>query len=428
MEEKYYETTSSLVIGIIFLVLGIVLLIGREQMYHYMVSIVVFVLLAKSFLNMVRFFFRKKNCHDGNQNFLSSMFHLFLSFLFCFIPNLSLGIVPFLFAIYLIIIGFSRFIMCFVSIKNGEFLEFTSIFMGIIYIGIAVPILKSPVTNLDTFLICFSFYVLLLGGSFLYDFMIQSFSIKEREKFKRSIRITLPKIVESIIPYSVMMEINRNLEEKSGYQYSYCFDLEDSLSDLNILIHTSNRGMNRMGHIDIFFEGNVISYGNYDEGSRRWKEIFGDGVLFITKKYKEYINFCIDNSKKTVFDFGIRLSEKQKRQVREKIKELLDNTVSWNFREDKKYSNGNSYAAKLYKKTNAKFYKFKKGKYKTYFVLGTNCCFLVDDVVGKSGMDILSMNGIITPGTYYDYLNRKLKLKKSNVISKEIYNFDRRAK
>ena len=42
-------------------------------------------------------------------------------------------------------------------------------------------------------------------------------------------------------------------------------------------------------------------------------------------------------------------------------------------------------------------------------------------------MDILSINGIITPGTYYDYLNRALKLKRSNVISKEIYNFDRKA-
>ena len=46
---------------------------------------------------------------------------------------------------------------------------------------------------------------------------------------------------------------------------------------------------------------------------------------------------------------------------------------------------------------------------------------------GKSGMDILSINGLITPGTYYDYLNRKLKGKNSNIIYKEIYNKDRRA-
>ena len=182
-----------------------------------------------------------------------------------------------------------------------------------------------------------------------------------------------------------------------------------------------------MGHIDIYFDGKVISYGNYDEGSRRFKDFFGDGVLFITDKRDEYINFCIDNSKKTLFTFGISLTKKQKEQVQKRIAELIDNTFLWDYQSDKKYNNGSSYAAKLYKKTKASFYKFKKGKYKTYFILGTNCCFLADDIIGCSGMDILSINGIITPGTYYDYLNRFLGLKNSNVVSKDIYNSDHRA-
>ena len=182
-----------------------------------------------------------------------------------------------------------------------------------------------------------------------------------------------------------------------------------------------------MGHIDIYFDNKVISYGCYDEGSRYVGELFGDGVLFLAKSKKEYINFCIDNSKKTIFDFGIHLTETEKKKVALRIEELLKNTYPWNHKTDKNYRNGKSYAAKLYKRTSAKFYKFKSGKYKTYYVLGTNCCFLADDIIGKSGMDILSINGLITPGTYYDYLNRKLKGKNSNIIYKEIYNKDRRA-
>ena len=58
--------------------------------------------------------------------------------------------------------------------------------------------------------------------------------------------------------------------------------------------------------------------------------------------------------------------------------------------------------------------------------MGTNCCYLVDDILVNSGGDILSINGIITPGTYYDYLNKELRLKSSNVIFKEIYSKDRR--
>ena len=222
-----------------------------------------------------------------------------------------------------------------------------------------------------------------------------------------------------------MQEINKSLEIKNTYNYSYL--KKNKEPDINILIHTSNRGFNRMGHIDIYFNGFVISYGNYDEGSRFFGEFFGDGVIFTTNKKNEYINFCIDNSKKTIFDFGLVLTENQKQQVEEKINKLLSNTTPWNHKEDKKYNNGNSYVGKLYKKTKAKFYKPIKGKYKTYFVVGNNCCFLADDIVGSFGMDILSINGIITPGTYYDYLNRLFNQKNSNVISKEIYNYNRRA-
>lgn len=80
------------------------------------------------------------------------------------------------------------------------------------------------------------------------------------------------------------------------------------------------------------------------------------------------------------------------------------------------------YASLLYLETNAKFYKFKSGKFKTYFVLGTNCTLFADRIVGKTGTDILKMVGIVTPGTYFDYLDHEFHKKNSMVISKTIYN------
>jgi hypothetical protein len=81
----------------------------------------------------------------------------------------------------------------------------------------------------------------------------------------------------------------------------------------------------------------------------------------------------------------------------------------------------NDYASRLYNATKAKFYKFRKGKFKTYFVLNTNCVQLADELLGTSGIDLLSINGLITPGTYYDYFNREFRRKNSIVVSKEIY-------
>ena len=76
----------------------------------------------------------------------------------------------------------------------------------------------------------------------------------------------------------------------------------------------------------------------------------------------------------------------------------------------------------LYKSTKANFYKFKTSKLKRYFVLGNNCGILVDKILKSSGIEGLKMYGIITPGTYYDFLEREYMKKGSNVVSKKIYD------
>ena len=75
----------------------------------------------------------------------------------------------------------------------------------------------------------------------------------------------------------------------------------------------------------------------------------------------------------------------------------------------------------MQRKTNATFYKFSQGNYKTYFLLFTNCVKLVDNVIGATGSDLLKINGVITPGSYYDFLIREFKKENSNVITENIY-------
>lgn len=78
----------------------------------------------------------------------------------------------------------------------------------------------------------------------------------------------------------------------------------------------------------------------------------------------------------------------------------------------------------MYISTNAKFYKFRTGKFKTYYVLGVSCCTFVNEIIGYSGIDFLKMNGIISPGTYYDCLNREYINKTGLVVSRTIYTKD----
>mgnify|MGYP004603541811 FL=1 len=177
--------------------------------------------------------------------------------------------------------------MGYLEIKTKENFGVRYFLLGCIYLAIAIPIILSPLGKIDNFLICLVIYAIFLGLYFIWDALIQIIPINTKNKFKRKIKITLPKIIEAIIPYRVMIDINRNLEVKEQ-NYSY-HNTSDKTVNLNILIHTSNRGFNRMGHIDIYFDNKVISYGCYDEGSRYVGELFGDGVLFLAKSKKEYI-------------------------------------------------------------------------------------------------------------------------------------------
>lgn len=423
--KKYKNSASDLAMGIIFVIISILLFVGRDNLYKDIINIVVLIFLLLSVFRVLNYFFKRLTFRERSNTFMASVFNFLLSLILLIWPNISYGFLPVIFSLYLFLMGSSRFVMYLVFLDNDEKGRRKEFFWGLVYYTISIPILFSPIDELDTFLFCLSFYIFLLGVTFLYDFFVRVISRKTKNKLKRKIRITLPKILEAVIPYSVMVEINKSLDTYNYVKYS---KKDNDDVDLFVLIHTSDKGVNRFGHIDIYFQGNVISYGNYDEGSRRYKECLGDGVLFVTNKKSEYINFCIDNSKKTLFEFGISLNNRQKEQVQMMIDDIFRNTTIWDFRDDKKYNNGYSYAGRLYKKTKAKFYKFNKGKYKTYFVLGTNCCYLIDDIVGKSGIDLLSLNGLITPGTYYDYLEKELRWKKGLVVSKNVYNSSRKCK
>jgi hypothetical protein len=169
----------------------------------------------------------------------------------------------------------------------------------------------------------------------------------------------------------------------------------------------------------LYIDNKVISYGPYDELSSKLKSSISDGVLLELYK-KKYIEFCNTKENKNVISFGLKITDAQKNKIREKLKDIKKDTYEWSplseTYKDKDYN-----ASRIYMETGAKFYKFKKGKFKIFFVFYTNCVKLANELIGTSGIDILSINGLIAPGAYYDYFNREFRRKNSIVVSKEIY-------
>lgn len=110
-----------------------------------------------------------------------------------------------------------------------------------------------------------------------------------------------------------------------------------------------------------------------------------------------------------LFGYGIDLTEAQEKAVQERLAEIDHLLVPWE-PSDKKRPIGDdkedyTYAYKIKIKTNGQLYKFTGSKFKTYFVLSTNCVLLADSILGKAGTDILSPKGFITPGTFQNYLD-----------------------
>ena len=103
----------------------------------------------------------------------------------------------------------------------------------------------------------------------------------------------------------------------------------------------------------------------------------------------------------TIFEYGIALSKSQKAVLEAELKSLQSNLVRWyclleqerGYRHPLDYQE--DYPSRLHAKTGAKLYKFKSGKFKSYWALGDNCAVFTDRMLGCLGADILSMRGII---------------------------------
>ena len=184
-----------------------------------------------------------------------------------------------------------------------------------------------------------------------------------------------------------------------------------------------------MGHVDICMDELVYSYGNYDDATWKMGGFFADGVM-VEMDSESHIKQALEVEKKILMAYGLSLTPEHKQGAEDKLNEIINELIPWEplaeqsekGEIDGKPQDYNDVSSQLYKDTGARFYKFKFGNpFKTYYAMGTNCVKLVDTVVGKTGIDLLRINGIITPGAYLDYLDRLYERGDSIVVSRTLY-------
>lgn len=412
---KYIEKNNYLAFSLAYMIMGCLIIIFNNRLFSSIVEIILFLMLLLCIKDLGHVIFKKKWSHLTFLKVCITLIVL-LAYLNPGIPS-ALAIMTF--ASYLLLNGAAKLFSFYLQKKDKTTGLTKELIESLIFLIYGILCFFSPVIHMDVMLFIIGSYLILMGLNYLFDFL------DEKNIHIRHIRFPLPVIVDAFIPFSILQKLN-HIGEKS---YELDLQKKDEDVDLEIFVHVSEKGFGKFGHVDLCFLDQVISYGNYDKDTRKLREGIGSGVVFTTSK-NDYIRFCITHSEKTLFGFGIKLNATQKKKVQKELEKIKSDLIEWepcylrDLKAKKKIKKDDykDYASMLYKNTKAKFYKFKTGKLKTYFILGNNCGTLVDKILKSSGAEVLKMYGIITPGTYYDFLEREYMKKGSNVVSKKIYH------
>ena len=392
-------------LGLLFVFVGIFAFLNSAY-FMYMIVMVLGILIFIDTLSLLK---------NLKTNILGILIHLLFACLFIFTPKLPLSIVIMVFALYVSIMGISHFVTyCYYRKEkvNGRLLFLLA---AIVLIVVGISFILSPSVHAKEMTYIFILYTLYLGIKYMLSSMKELLSENRKNSLKRRIRVSLPIFMVAFMPRVMIEYINEKLEVEDEIMKQ-----EDDLSSVEVFVHVSKDGFGAIGHVDICYQNEVIAYGAYDEASTHLFGAIGEGVLFIVDKEK-YISFCHkDDMTSHIFAYTLTLNEVQKERIEDTIDEFKKGLVKWN---PPCINNleAQDYASRLYQGTHASFYKFKSGMFKYYFVMTTNCVLLADRIIGKSGIDIVNMNGIITPGTYLSYFEEEYKKENSRVIEKHIY-------
>ena len=412
--------------GFLFVLLGLILMVTGTWLPVKVIRLVLFLAWIATVLDLVLRIFKKSQSTDTLGVALVKLLvlgYLLGSNLATDVPIYILVLVIGVYQIFHASINLVTYVL---YRKNKIRPRFRLLLDGLVLVFLGGTSLLSSTGNSVFQLFVLGAYFFLYGVSNIRDGFLFEEEIGKNH-LKRRIRISLPIVLAALIPARTLAKINKFMQENADEREDIHLGMVKSgkTAELEIFVHTAETSLfSAIGHVDICYQGRGISYGNYDPSSETLFGMVGDGVLYFCDRDK-YIDLCKRESQKTLFGYGIDLTPEMEKAVQKKLAELKQLTIPWEPSADKIMTGDGkedyTYAYKIRHETDGELYKFIKSKFKSYFVLSTNCVLLADTIVGQAGTDILSPKGFIAPGTYQAYLNREFEKPNSIVVSKHVY-------
>lgn len=360
------------------------------------------------------------------------------------------GVYPVLFAVpiglafglWFLVSGLARgtiAIQCWAENLEGKF---RNSFAALLSLAFGISLMCNPALRLHTVFTVAGIYLILYSAVLLLDF-ISGLLLSDQvgDTIKRRVRISLPMFITAFIPSRLIDDFNRYFathQEEGGIIRERGGVVEkmpprEEKAPLEVCIHLSDEGFGRMGHVDIRLDDTVYSYGCYDHHAHRFFGMVSDGTVAIAPA-APYLQHCLTFEKKVLVGFGLQITSKEREVVEKQLQSLKRVLVPWKSDLEKKWEGQlikgdcTDPASELVRATGASIYKVASGPFRKYFAINTNCVKLADSVIGPAGLDIMRVNAIATPGSYFSMLNEMFERGNTIVTERIIYSDKKRGR
>ncbi|MFI3206553.1 MAG: DUF308 domain-containing protein [Clostridia bacterium] len=421
-KQRYINPSLFFIQFIIIAVFGIISIVDANLAFSLSRYLLFLIILLSGFS-------RALQVHANTKSILHTLLSIAITIilaLLMFLPNLIAMSISKIFGMWFLICGIAQATICVQCIMlkmHGKFRYGSSAFVSL---GFGISLLFWWSSNISLTFKIVGIYLIIYSVSSLVNAISEILLYgNSSAKIKSKIKIALPIFLTALLPGKLIDNFNEyfKLNPKEASKLLKKRKTQEKQNcPLEVYIHLVDKGAQRTGHVDLRYEDTVYSYGCYDIHSHLMGGVFSDGSV-LTCNHEKYIDFCLDIEKKIVVGFGIALDDEQKLRIENELQKIKDNFVDWqtDFEKGIEYDKALDPASHFVETANAKIYKIKKGPFRKYYAINTNCVKLADKIIGVSGLGIVSVNGIVVPGAYYSMLNELYESKDNMVIERNIY-------
>lgn len=426
MLKKHFNYATMFVSGLFFCILGISFIVDSVKVWNWLSFMFVIGVSAIGALRLFNLILNFPKVSHKFSQFIDIIFWIIAISLSLSIPDTFFALLPRLIGGWIILHALIKIIVLYIKINDHLPIPIHSVMFLVGDLFIAFYLLVNPVKHEFILSCCMGGYFIIYGGNTLLDLIRELTPSGSGERLDQKLRLSIPTFMSVIIPTHLMSSLlNKDREDQIKDQFEAI--KEDIPFDMEVLIHLAPSGPAMFGHADVIYRGYVISYGCYDPHNRHLFGTLGDGVVIIAPK-NSYIRNCLKNENKMLISFGVSLNEEQKSRLNTRLLEVFSTFSDFESDEQLRRSGKphigecDDYISRVTKTSpSSRFYKIKKGKLKTFFVVSSNCVFFLVHLLSVIGLHVFDLSGIISPGAYYDFLNKQFKSQKGFIVSRKLY-------